>query len=358
MFSYILKRLLLIIPTLWGIITINFIVIQFLPGGPVEQTIAELTMPSISATNRLDNQGEITDQSSAQDTQRLSQGVSNETLERIKKMYGFDKPAWERYLDLVKNYLFFNLGKSYYRDASVLSIIGEKLPVSMSLGIWSTLLIYSISIPLGIKKAMRQGSRFDTVSTYLLLMGNATPTFLFAIIMIIFFASGEYFTIFPLRGLVSDSFETLSWSQQILDYFWHLILPVTSIVIGSFAALTMLTKNSFLDEIHKVYVMTARLKGLTQNQVLYNHVLRNALLLIISSIPAAIIEMFFTGSLLIEIIFSLDGLGLLSYEATIQRDYPVVFGTLYLFSLLGLLVNLLSDITYRIVDKRIDFSGR
>ena len=357
-FSYILKRLLLIIPTLWGIITINFIVIQFLPGGPVEQTIAQLTMPNISATSRLDNQSELIQVNNDNSNQQINQGVSNETLERIKKMYGFDKPAWERYCNLLKSYLMFDLGKSYYRNASVLSIIAEKMPVSMSLGIWSTLILYSVSIPLGIKKAVRQGSKFDKTTTNLLLFANATPTFLFAIIMIIFFASGEYFNIFPLRGIVSDHFETFTWYQKIIDYFWHLVLPITSIIIGSFATLTLLTKNSFLDEIHKTYVQTAKLKGLNEKKVLYNHIMRNALLLIISSIPGAIIEMFFTGSLLIEIIFSLDGLGLLSYEATIQRDYPIVFGTLYLFSLLGLLVNLISDITYSIVDKRIDFSRR
>ena len=355
MLSYILKRLFLIIPTLWGIITINFVVIQFLPGGPVEQTIAKLTLPSISATSRLENQSEIQDIGERSD-QQMSQGVSDETLERIKRMYGFDRPVWQRYVDLLGAYLVFDLGNSYYRDASVLSIIAEKLPVSMSLGIWSTLLVYAVSIPLGIKKAQKPGSRFDRVSTNLLLLGNATPTFLFAIIMIIFFASGEYFTIFPLRGLVSDDFSSLAWYEKILDYFWHLILPISAIVIGSFATLTLLTKNSFLDEIHKTYVMTARLKGLNEKKVLYRHVLRNALLLIISSIPGAIVEMFFTGSLLIEIIFSLDGLGLLSYEATIQRDYPVVFGTLYLFSLLGLMVNLLSDLTYNLVDKRINFA--
>ncbi|MEC8882640.1 MAG: microcin C ABC transporter permease YejB [Pseudomonadota bacterium] len=358
MLTYILKRLLLIIPTLWGIITINFIVIQFLPGGPVEQTIAQLTMPSISATARLETQSDISSSSSDQSDQSLSHGVSDATLERIKKMYGFDKPAWERYFDLIKAYVSFDLGKSYYRDSTVLDIIYEKLPVSISLGFWSTILLYSISIPLGIKKAIRQGSKFDKITTNLILLGNATPTFLFAVLMIIFFASGEYWKLFPLRGLTSDNFEMLNWYEQIIDYLWHLILPIISITISGFATLTLLTKNSFLDEIHKTYVLTARLKGLNENKVLYHHVLRNALLLIISSIPGAIIEMFFTGSLLIEIIFSLDGLGLLSYEATIQRDYPIVFGTLYLFSLMGLVVNILSDITYSIVDKRIDFQRR
>ena len=354
MLSYIAKRLFLMLPTLWGIITINFVVIQFLPGGPVEQTIAQLTMPGLSATSRIDQQGDLASHAGKES----AQGISDETLARIQKMYGFDKPVWERYWDLMASYLVFDLGKSYYRDASVLSIIAEKLPVSMSLGIWSTLLVYGVSIPLGIRKAQKPGSSFDQWSTHLLLLGNATPTFLFAIIMIIFFASGEYFTILPLRGLVSDHFDSLPWYGQILDYFWHLILPTTAIVIGSFATLTLLTKNAFMDEMHKTYVLTARLKGLSERIVLYHHVLRNALLLIIASLPAAIIEMFFTGSLLIEIIFSLDGLGLLSYEATIQRDYPIVFGTLYLFSLLGLLVNLLSDITYHLVDKRIDFESR
>jgi microcin C transport system permease protein len=358
MLQYILKRLLLILPTLWGIITINFVVIQFLPGGPVEQTIASLTMPSLSATARLDNQSDVQEFNDTSTAFSSHQGVSQATVERIQKMYGFDKPAWERYLTLIKNYLFFDLGKSYYRNATVLEIIAEKLPVSMSLGIFSTLLIYLVSIPLGIRKAVYKNTTFDLRTTKLLLLGNATPTFLFAIIMIIFFASGEYFTLFPLRGLVSDHFDQLSWTQKILDYLWHLVLPVTAIVIGSFATLTLLTKNAFLDELHKTYVKTAYLKGLNKNEVLYRHVFRNALLLIIASIPSAIIDMFFTGSLLIEMIFSLDGLGLLSYEATIQRDYPVVFGTLYLFSLIGLVVNLLSDLTYALVDKRIDFSRK
>lgn len=344
------------IPTLWGIITINFIIIQFLPGGPVEQTIAELTMPNITATNRLDAKSTINDTGNESNPSAPAQSVSEETLARIHKMYGFDKPVLVRYWDLIRAYSVFDLGKSYYRNTHVLNIIAEKMPVSMSLGIWSTLLLYSISIPLGIRKATHQGTRFDSISTNLLLLGNAMPTFLFAIIMIILFASGEYFNILPLRGLVSDHFDLLPWYQQIIDYLWHLVLPITSIVIGGFATLTLLTKNSFLDEIHKVYVTAARLKGLSSDQVLYRHVFRNALLIIIASIPGAIIEMFFTGSLLIEIIFSLDGLGLLSYEATIQRDYPVVFGTLYLFSLLGLLVNLISDITYRLVDPRINFS--
>jgi microcin C transport system permease protein len=356
LFNYILKRLLLIITTLWGIITINFIVIQFLPGGPVEQTIAELTMPNVSATDRLDTKSTINESNNDSVQSPLTQSVSEETLDRIHKMYGFDKPPLVRYWNLLTAYLVFDLGTSYYRNASVIEIIQEKLPVSMSLGIWSTLLLYSISIPLGIKKATHQGSQFDIRTTNLLLIGNAMPTFLFAIIMIIFFASGEFLNILPLRGLVSDHFDSLPWYGQIIDYLWHLVLPITSIVIGGFATLTLLTKNSFLDEIHKVYVATARLKGLNDDEVLYGHIFRNALLIIIASIPGAIIEMFFTGSLLIEIIFSLDGLGLLSYEATIQRDYPVVFGTLYLFSLLGLLVNLISDITYRLVDPRIDFS--
>ena len=285
MLNYLLKRLLLIIPTLWGIITINFIIIQFLPGGPVEQTIAKLTMPSISATDRLENQNETTDINFEQSEQSMSQGVSIETLNRIKKMYGFDKPVWQRYLDLIQSYITFDLGKSYYRDIGVVDIIKEKLPVSISLGFWSTLLLYGISIPLGIKKAVRQGSKFDKVTTNMILLGNATPTFLFAMLMIIFFASGEYLDIFPLRGLTSDDFETLSWHAKILDYLWHLILPIMSISISGFATLTLLTKNSFLDEIHKTYVLTAKLKGLNDHKVLYNHILRNALLLIISSIP-------------------------------------------------------------------------
>ena len=355
MLAYFLRRVLLIIPTLWGIITINFLIIQCVPGGPVEQTIAELTMPSMQSTSRIDNRGDAGINNQGNDANHHQTGLSPEPIAEIEKMYGFDKPWWQRYLDLISSYLMFDLGKSYYRDTPVVNIIVEKMPVSMSLGFWSVLLQYLICIPLGIQKAQRHRSRFDTLSTHLILLGNAIPTFLFAIVMIILFAGGDYFSIFPLRGLVSDNFSELPWYSKIADYLWHLVLPITSIMIGSFATLTMLTKNAFLEEKHKTYVLTAISKGLPQQAVMYNHIFRNAMLLVIASIPQAIVDMFFTGSLLIEIIFSLDGLGLLGYEATIQRDYPIVFGCLYVFTLIGLLVNILCDLMYCLIDKRIHF---
>ena len=273
-------------------------------------------------------------------------------------MYGFDKPIHVRFLEMLRNYLVFDFGESFFRDRKVTDLILEKMPVSISLGVWSTLAVYLVSIPLGIRKAVRHGSRFDVWSSTIVIFGNAIPTFLFAILLIILFAGGNYFSWFPLRGLFSDNFETLSLGEKILDYFWHLTLPIISILIGAFATLTMLTKNSFLDEINKQYVMTARAKGLTEGSVLYGHVFRNAMLIIIAGFPAAFISMFFTGSLLIEIIFSLDGLGLLGFESALQRDYPVMFGTLYIFTLLGLVVGLISDIVYTIVDPRIDFDSR
>ena len=273
-------------------------------------------------------------------------------------MYGVDKPILVRFLEMLRNYLVFDFGESFFRDRKVTDLILEKMPVSISLGVWSTLAVYLVSIPLGIRKAVRHGSRFDVWSSTIVIFGNAIPTFLFAILLIILFAGGNYFSWFPLRGLFSDNFETLSLGEKILDYFWHLTLPIISILIGAFATLTMLTKNSFLDEINKQYVMTARAKGLTEGKVLYGHVFRNAMLIIIAGFPAAFISMFFTGSLLIEIIFSLDGLGLLGFESALQRDYPVMFGTLYIFTLLGLVVGLISDITYTIVDPRIDFESR
>ncbi|MEC7629999.1 MAG: microcin C ABC transporter permease YejB, partial [SAR324 cluster bacterium] len=287
-----------------------------------------------------------------------AQGLDPELVQEIERMYGFDKPIHVRFLEMLRNYLVFDFGESFFRDRKVTDLILEKMPVSISLGVWSTLAVYLVSIPLGIRKAVRHGSRFDVWSSTIVIFGNAIPTFLFAILLIILFAGGNYFSWFPLRGLFSDNFETLSLGEKILDYFWHLTLPIISILIGAFATLTMLTKNSFLDEINKQYVMTARAKGLTEGKVLYGHVFRNAMLIIIAGFPAAFISMFFTGSLLIEIIFSLDGLGLLGFESALQRDYPVMFGTLYIFTLLGLVVGLISDITYTIVDPRIDFESR
>jgi len=363
MTAYIIRRLLLVIPTLIGIMTVNFVIIQIAPGGPVEQMIAKLQGEAVSATERLSGGGEdvkgqkkaVSDKTSKY---RGAQGLAPELIEDIERMYGFDKPVHVRFFKMMLDYATFDFGDSFFRDQKVVDLVLEKMPVSISLGIWSTLAIYLVSIPLGIRKALKHGSRFDIWSSTVVILGNAIPTFLFAILLIILFAGGSYFSWFPLRGLVSDNISTLPWWQQILDYFWHLVLPITAILIGSFASLTMLTKNSFLDEINKQYVITARAKGIAERRVLYGHVFRNAMLIIIAGFPAAFIGMFFTGSLLIEIIFSLDGLGLLGFESTIQRDYPVMFGTLFIFTLLGLIVGIISDIMYTVIDPRIDFETR
>lgn len=339
---YILKRLLLIVPTLLGIMTLNFFIIQAAPGGPVEQMIARLE--GIGA------QGEVSSNSVYK-----NQGLDEAMLTRINALYGFDKPILERYILMLKNYLTFNFGESFYKNTKVVDLLIEKLPVSISLGLWSTLLIYLISIPLGIQKALREGSTFDSITSTMIIIGNAIPTFLFALILIILFAGGTYFNLFPLRGIVGDDFESLSLFEKIKDYFWHITLPVLSLSIGGFATLTLLSKNSFLEEIHKQYVKLAFAKGLNASQVLYRHIFRNAMLLIIASIPSALLGMLLSGSLLIEIIFSLDGLGLLGYESIITRDYPVIFGSLYIFTLLGLIITLLSDLLYTLVDPRINF---
>ena len=363
MTAYIIRRLLLVIPTLIGIMTVNFVIIQIAPGGPVEQMIAKLQGEVVSATERLSGGGEdVKGQKKAVSEKtskyRGAQGLAPELVEEIEQMYGFDKPVHVRFFNMMLDYATFDFGDSFFRDQKVVDLVLEKMPVSISLGIWSTLAIYLVSIPLGIRKALKHGSRFDVWSSTVVILGNAIPTFLFAILLIILFAGGSYFSWFPLRGLVSDNISTLPWWQQILDYFWHLVLPITAILIGSFASLTMLTKNSFLDEINKQYVITARAKGIAERRVLYGHVFRNAMLIIIAGFPAAFIGMFFTGSLLIEIIFSLDGLGLLGFESTIQRDYPVMFGTLFIFTLLGLIVGIISDIMYTVIDPRIDFETR
>ena len=363
MTAYIIRRLLLVIPTLIGIMTVNFVIIQIAPGGPVEQMIAKLQGEAVSATERLSGGGEdVKGQKKAVSEKtskyRGAQGLAPELVEEIEQMYGFDKPVHVRFFNMMLDYATFDFGDSFFRDQKVVDLVLEKMPVSISLGIWSTLAIYLVSIPLGIRKALKHGSRFDVWSSTVVILGNAIPTFLFAILLIILFAGGSYFSWFPLRGLVSDDISTLPWWQQILDYFWHLVLPITAILIGSFASLTMLTKNSFLDEINKQYVITARAKGIAERRVLYGHVFRNAMLIIIAGFPAAFIGMFFTGSLLIEIIFSLDGLGLLGFESTIQRDYPVMFGTLFIFTLLGLIVGIISDIMYTVIDPRIDFETR
>lgn len=356
MANYILKRLLLIIPTVLGIMLLNFAIIQAAPGGPVDQMIAKLQGHDLSATARISgsSSGEVSNNGS----KRQQQGLPPEIIEKIEKMYGFDKPAYQRFFDMIISYSQFDFGESFYRNKTVLELIAEKLPVSISLGLWSTLLVYLISIPLGIKKAISHSSRFDVITSTFITISYAIPGFLFAILLIVVFAGGSFLDWFPLRGLQSDNAETLSLWGQIGDYFWHLALPLTAYTIGGFATLTMLSKNSFLDEINKQYVVTARAKGLDNQQVLYGHVFRNAMLIIIAGFPAAFLSMFFTGSMLIEVIFSLDGLGLLGYESVINRDYPVIFATLFIFSVMGLLMKLLSDLTYAWVDPRIDFESR
>lgn len=354
MFAYLIRRLLLVIPTLIGIMLINFAIVQAAPGGPVDQAIAR--MQGHGTASLASVSGSATGDSGS--VGRSRQGLSPEIIARIEKMYGFDKPAHERLLNMLVSYARFDFGESFYRSTRVIDLILEKLPVSISLGLWSTLAIYLISIPLGIRKAVAHGSRFDLWSSTAITIGYAIPGFLLAIILVVLFAGGSYFSWFPLRGMTSDDFEQLSLLGKVADYFWHLALPLLAYTIGGFATLTMLTKNSFLDEINKQYVLTARAKGLDQQRVLYGHVFRNAMLIIISGFPAAFVSIFFSQSLLIEVVFSLDGLGLLGYESILNRDYPVFFGTLYIFTLLGLLVKIISDMTYVLVDPRIDFEGR
>lgn len=364
MLNYILRRLLLMIPTLLGIMLISFIIIQFVPGGPVERMIAQLQGHSVEATARFGGGSGSADmaagtQSTGDSSKyRGSQGLDPDFIAELEALYGFDKPAHERFIQMVWNYMRFDLGESYYRDVSVIDLVLEKMPVSISLGLWSTLIIYLISIPLGIRKAVKDGQAFDIWSSAAVFIGYAIPSFMFAILLIIVFAGGRYFDLFPLRGLTSDGFEDMNIIQQILDYAWHMVLPVCAMVISGFAGLTMLTKNSFLDEIGKHYVLTARAKGLAERDVLYGHVFRNAMLIVIAGFPAAFISIFFTGSLLIEVIFSLDGLGLLGYESIINRDYPVVLGTLYIYALIGLVMTLVRDVVYVLVDPRIDFEAR
>ncbi|MBI1182382.1 MAG: microcin C ABC transporter permease YejB [Alphaproteobacteria bacterium] len=370
MAAYILRRLLLIIPTLFGILVINFAIVQVAPGGPVEQMIAQITGADAGATARLGGgaggdmgaagrQAQLASGGAGENVKyRGAQGLDPALIARIEKQFGFDKPPLERFLIMVRDYATFNFGTSFFKGRPVIDLIMEKLPVSISLGLWTTLLVYAISIPLGIRKAVRDGSRFDTWTSAVIVVGYAIPGFLFAVLLIVLFAGGSYWQIFPLRGLTSDNWSMLPWWEQIADYFWHITLPVIAMTIGGFAGLTMLTKNSFLDEINKQYVMTARAKGLTEHRVLYGHVFRNAMLLVIAGFPAAFVGILFTNSLLIEYIFSLDGLGLLSFEALIQRDYPIIFGSLFIFTLIGLVMKLIGDLTYVLVDPRIDFETR
>jgi len=367
MLPYILKRLLLMIPTLLGILLVSFVIVQFVPGGPVERMIAELQGHSTSATARFTGGASADMTASAAQTSsgtqggsqyRGAQGLDPDFVKELEALYGFDKPAHKRFFIMIGNYLHFDLGQSYYRDVGVMELVLEKMPVSISLGLWSTLIIYLISIPLGIKKAVRDGEPFDIWTSAAVFIGYAIPSFMFAILLIVFFAGGRYFDFFPLRGLVSDGWEDMSFLQLALDYAWHMVLPTAAMVISGFAGLTMLTKNSFLDEIGKQYVLTARAKGLTERQVLYGHVFRNAMIIVIAGFPATFVSVFFTGALLIEVIFSLDGLGLLSYESVINRDYPVVLGTLYIYALISLIMHLVRDLVYILVDPRIDFETR
>ena len=366
MSAYIARRIFLMIPTLLGILFVSFVVVQFAPGGPVERVIAQLSGADTGGTSRISGgggdfgargqPGRTADGGGSK--YRGAQGLDPDFIKSLEKQFGFDKPAPERFALMVWNFTRFDFGKSYFRDVSVLQLIKEKLPVSMSLGIWMTLLTYLISIPLGIRKAVMDGSKFDTWTSAVIIVGFAIPGFLFAILLIILFAGGSFFNIFPLRGLTSDGWAQFPWYWKILDYFWHITLPLISMALGAFATMTLLTKNSFLDEIRKQYVMTARAKGCSERQVLYNHIFRNAMLIVIAGFPGAFISAFFHGSLLIETIFSLDGIGLLGFESVLNRDYAVVFATLYILSLIGLVVNLLSDLTYTWVDPRIDFETR
>ncbi len=364
--AYLIRRILLIFPTLFGIMLINFAVIQIVPGGPVEQMIAQMTGTAVESTARFSGgaEGELNSSFDASNLDagdskyRGAQGLDPDIIKEIEIMYGMDKPAHERFFKMLKSYLLFDFGESFFRDQKVTSLVLDKMPVSISLGLWTTLLVYLISIPLGIRKAIKDGSRFDIISSSIVTIGYAIPNFLFAVILIVFFAGGRFYDIFPLRGLFSENFEELSLLAQIKDYFWHLTLPLIAMIVSGFAGLTFLTKNSFIDQINQQYVMTARAKGLSERKVLYGHVFRNAMLIVIAGFPSAFIGILFSSSLFIEVIFSLDGLGLLGYEAALTRDYPVIFATLYFFSLLGLIMGIIGDFMYSLIDPRIDFEAR
>jgi len=368
MAAYIIRRILFMIPTLFGIMLATFVVVQFAPGGPIEKVIAQITGADTGATSRISGspggdfggRGQMQGGAGADLTSKYrgARGLDPEFIKSLEKQFGFDKPAYQRFFIMVWNYLRFDFGKSYFRATQVIDLVKQKLPVSMSLGIWMMLLSYLISIPLGIRKAVRDGSRFDVWTSSVVIIGYAIPGFLFAILLIVLFAGGSFFSVFPLRGLTSDYWQMLPWWGKILDYFWHLTLPILALSLAAFASLTLLTKNSFLDEIRKQYVLTARAKGCSERKVLYGHVFRNSMLIVIAGFPGAFVHAFFAGSLLIETIFSLDGLGLLSFESILNRDYPVVFANLYIFSLLGLVLTLISDLTYTWIDPRIAFETR
>ncbi|HQY44916.1 MAG TPA: microcin C ABC transporter permease YejB [Paracoccaceae bacterium] len=358
--AYILRRLLLTIPTLIGIMLVNFALTQFVPGGPIEAMIAKIegqgdVLQSITGSG---GDAGVQDETAGESEYAGARGLSPEFIKKLEKQFGFDRPPHERFLKMMWDYLRFDFGESYFRSISVVDLVIEKLPVSITLGLWSTLIAYIVSIPLGIRKAVRDGSGFDTWTSGVIIVAYAIPGFLFAVMLIVLFAGGSYWKIFPLRGLTSDGWEDLSLIGKVIDYFWHIALPVLASTIASFATLTLLTKNSFLDEIGKQYVMTARAKGLSERKVLYGHVFRNAMLIVIAGFPGLLLSVLFGGGLLIEVIFSLDGLGRMGFEAAVQRDYPIVFGTLYTFGLLGLVVGILSDLMYVLVDPRIDFEKR
>ena len=367
MLAYLARRLLLVVPTLFGIMLANFLIVQAAPGGPVDLVLARLRGATVQATARVGGTGGGETGGSAarpalgsgdDGVSRAARGVDPELVRQLEKQFGFDKPAWQRFLHMVRNYLVFDLGTSFYRDRPVLGLMLEKLPVSITLGLWTTLLVYLISIPLGIAKAVRDGTPFDVWTSAAVIVGYAIPGFLFAILLVVLFAGGSFVQWFPLRGLTSEGWALMSWPARIADYLWHIVLPVTALVVGGFAGLAMLTKNSFLDEINKHYVATARAKGLSRRRVLYGHVFRNAMLIVVAGFPGAFVGIFFASALLIEVIFSLDGLGLLGFEAAVNRDYPVMFGTLYVYTLIGLLLNIVTDLVYTVIDPRIDFERR
>jgi microcin C transport system permease protein len=367
MLAYIVRRLALMIPTLLGIMIINFAIVQLAPGGPIEQIIAEVTGTDAGTTGRISGGGSelsggntsaAASASTADSGYRGAQGLDPEFIKDLERQFGFDKPLHERFLKMMGDFIVFDFGTSFFRDETVIDLVLSKMPVSISLGLWTTLIVYLVCIPLGIRKAVMDGTRFDVWTTTLLTIGFAIPSFVMAILLIVLFSGGSFFDIFPLRGLTSENFDELSIVGQVLDYLWHLVLPITALVLGGFLSLTMLTKNSYLDQINMLYVQTARAKGLTENRVMYGHVFRNAMLIVIAGFPSAFIGILFTGAMLIEIIFSLDGLGLLGFEAAIKRDYPIMFATVYFFTLLGLVMNLVGDLMYTIIDPRIDFEGR
>ncbi len=367
MLAYIVRRLLLMIPTLLGIMVINFAIVQFAPGGPIEQIIAEVTGTDAGTTGRISGSGsEVSGGSGAaaslasttDSSYRGAQGLDPEFIKELERQFGFDKPMHERFIKMMGDFIVFDFGTSFFRDETVIDLVLSKMPVSISLGLWTTIIVYLVCIPLGIRKAVKDGTRFDVWSTTLLTIGFAIPSFVMAILLIVLFAGGSFLDWFPLRGLTSENFEELSLFGQLLDYLWHIVLPISALVLGGFLSLTMLTKNSYLDQINMLYVQTARAKGLSEKRVLYGHVFRNAMLIVIAGFPGAFVGILFTGALLIEIIFSLDGLGLLGFEAAIKRDYPIMFATVYFFTLLGLVMNLVGDLMYTIIDPRIDFEGR